>query len=800
MREFNMYRYMTAFLAATVVWVALSGCQSRRGADFQACSSTDCYEDVAAQIEYPAISSCSECCEDATASLEPFSVGSDLEPEYWDVSLEEVVQMALTNSTTLHDLGGIVVRAPGATSTQYDSAIAETDPNLGIEAALSAFDADLTSDVFFDKNDQELNNRFQGGGIRQFQQDLMNWNTRIRKRAVTGSEFTILHHMDYDANNAPGNAFPSVFNTWVEGEIRHPLLQGGGTLFNRIAGPTRQPGQYNGVLIARLNTDIALTEFEVSVRNFISNVENTYWDLYFAYRDLHTKIAARDAALDTWRTLYARRSVGREGGDADQEAQAREQFFRFQSEVENALGGRLLDGTRTNNGSPGGTVRGGTSGVLVTERRLRTLLGLPATDGRLLRPADEPVVCTVAFDWPQVAQEATTRRVELRRQRWVIRRRELELIASKNHLLPRLDAVGLYRVRGFGKHLFGTVTDPPPDMMTPGLNVTGASAYDQLASGDYQEWQLGVELTMPFGFRRAHTAVKNAELLLARERAILCDMQKELVRQTSDAVAEVDRAYVTYWTNYDRVLASQEQLAALKAKEESGVEVPLHLLLDAQKRLADAQSEFHRSATEFAVATKNVHFCKGTLLEYDGVYLNEGSWPCGASEDAAELEKRRGKPRELNYASSQAPIVSGGRYAQNRGAAYSSPTSVESPAAPAAPPAEELRPGSAVPEIEPLPNVFPPAADRPMSSPPEHESAKLEGPRLSAYSPAGAIKSRAEEIAASPEILTGQQRKILSHQVVLDAPATASGAVQQTSAVQPTGTATTPPAAPQFVR
>ena len=36
-----------------------------------------------------------------------------------------------------------------------------------------------------------------------------------------------------------------------------------------------------------------LTEFELGVRNLISNVENAYWDLYFAYRDLHAKIVAR---------------------------------------------------------------------------------------------------------------------------------------------------------------------------------------------------------------------------------------------------------------------------------------------------------------------------------------------------------------------------------------------------------------------------------------------------------------------------------------------------------------------------
>ena len=81
-------------------------------------------------------------------------------------------------------------------------------------------------------------------------------------------------------------------------------------------------------------------------------------------------------------------------------------------------------------------------------------MGLPPSDGKLMRPTDEPVLAKIDFDWCQVTDEATTRRAELRRQKWHIRRRELELIASKNHLLPRLDAVGRYRWRGFGDDLF----------------------------------------------------------------------------------------------------------------------------------------------------------------------------------------------------------------------------------------------------------------------------------------------------------------------------------------------------------
>jgi outer membrane protein TolC len=546
------------------------------------------------------------------------------------------------------------VRAPGTTRTAADPAIAETDPRFGIEAALSEFDAQFLTSVYWEKNDRALNNEFFGGGTRLLQQDVGVFQSAITKRAATGSQFTIRHNVDYDANNAPGNIFASAWNTNLEMEFRHPVLQGGGVQFNRIAGPNNLPGVYNGVMIARLNTDVALTDFEIAVRDLVSNVENAYWDLYFGYRVLDARIQARDAALETWRRIYALYEVDRRGGEAEKEAQAREQYFRFQQDVQNAMSGEPYQQTRNWNGLPSGAFST-SGGVLMAERRLRLLMGMPPSDGRLMRPTDEPVLAQIAFDWNQITAEATARRVELRRQKWQIRRRELELIASKNHLLPRLDGVGRYRWRGFGDDLF-PIQEPP----LPRFD----NAYEDLTSGDFQEWQLGFELSMPIGFRLAHVAVRNAELLLARERAILRDQQREIMHEAADAVSELDRAYAVLPTSYNRLIASQDQLKALLAKEDSGEEVSLDLLLEAQRRRVEANVEYALNRARYAVTTKNVHFIKGTLLEYDGVYLAEGPWPGEAHEDAAKLEASRARPKALNYASARAPVVSRGAFDQ----------------------------------------------------------------------------------------------------------------------------------------
>jgi hypothetical protein len=48
---------------------------------------------------------------------------------------------------------------------------------------------------------------------------------------------------------------------------------------------------------------------------------------------------------------------------------------------------------------------------------------------------------------------------------------------------------------------------------------------------------------------------------------------------------------------------------------------------------------FFRSVTDYALAIKNIHVAKGSLLDYDGVGLAEGPWPADAYLQAEKIQK-----------------------------------------------------------------------------------------------------------------------------------------------------------------
>jgi hypothetical protein len=551
----------------------------------------------------------------------PFALNADSASiPYWDLTLDEAIQFALSNSSVLRDLGATIIQAPGLSPTIYDPSIQATDPRFGAEAALSAFDAQLTQRAFWEKNDRALNNSLLGGGTNFFLQDLARYQTELRKRSATGTLFSLRHNIEDDLNNAPENIFGTNGQinahawTWnTEAEIRQPLLQGAGVEFNRIAGPDATPGVYNGVVIARVNERISSADFQLEVRNYLSNVENAYWELVFAYRELDAKKKARDRSLETWQQVKIRT----EGGEleSDKQAQAAEQYYRFQEEVETALSGRPVDGTRDFNGSTGGTFQG-TGGVYVAERRLRLVIGVPINDGRLIRPTTEPVPAEVVMNWDQLAADALAQRTEIVRQRLRVKQRELERVASCNFLLPRLDAVGRYRRRGLGDALYN------PRVPNPSTDPNAAAFVD---SGS-DEWQVGLELDMPIGFRQGSSGVRNAELAVARERAILGEIERRIVHDLSNALSEQIRTYHLVQTAYNRRLAAEKQYQILSSEEaQDRPDVDFNVQLDSVRRLADAETAYYRLLVGYAVALKNLHLEAGDLLQYCNVAYSDHS-------------------------------------------------------------------------------------------------------------------------------------------------------------------------------
>tara|TARA_B100000676_G_scaffold217946_2_gene214743 strand:+ start:5713 stop:7725 length:2013 start_codon:yes stop_codon:yes gene_type:complete len=613
---------MTALLFVAV----MIGCTPSRPHYLREPGELRSYIDSQVQIEYPDVQT--ESLDEVTRTKSPITLSRPDFDKPWDLTLQEAVQTALRNSKVIRNLGsvtpfgfadGLSGRTAGAT-TVYDPAIFETDPRTGVQAALSEFDAQFTTSMFWQKTDRPQNVSTSEFSFVPFnyQQDLAQIDMGLTKKAATGTQFSLRNQTIYDKNNRGfGRALPSDWYTAIEGEVNHPLLRGNGTMVNRIP-----------LLLARINTDVSVAMFESAVRNMVLDIENTYWDLYTAYRNLEAAKIARDSAQVTWKIAYEKMVGGIETAQA--EAQAQEQYFFFQAQVETAW-----------------------NDLLKAEQSMRWLMGLSPTDGRVIRPSDEPAQAKVVFDWQQSHEEALIRSVELRQQKWSIKRRELELKLARHNTLPQVNLVAMYRWLGYGDQLIGSRN---------GLQFVApdSNAVEGLTDGNYQEFRVGIDIRPPkFGARAELAALRNAELSLKRDVARLEDMELNTSHLLTTAMKTLDYSHRQAQLHYNRWAISKKEVDSAVALYRGG-KTTLDQVLQSQRRHAQAQTDYYRALGSYSKAIAEVHYRKGSLLNYNDIHLSEGPWPDKAYDDAMERARQRDAGRYMDYGFTRPAVISNG--------------------------------------------------------------------------------------------------------------------------------------------
>ncbi len=632
--------------------ILFAGCNPRQPIYRRGGNELAHYLDRATDLEFPDVDI--NPLPEVTQAHEPLTIQNNQYQSFWDLSLEEAIATSLLNNKLIRGYGTPGLQenrvAPGVDNlinginqagTMYNAAIRETEPgiigtpgqinpagniptntaldvNQGVEAALAEFDAQLTSAINWERLDRPRNTILDSNN-NIFNQDQVNFQVELAKKAATGTQFFLRNVTGYTTNNLPNTlqALPRFYSTSLEAEFRQPLMRGRGEFINRMP-----------VIFARINTDQELANLEGQLQNMVINVEIRYWDLYAAYRGFQAAKDGRDAAFSTWQVINERLKLG--DSSVPEEAQAREQFFFFRGEMERAYAA-LLD----------------------AENNLRFLMGIAMTDGRLIRPADEPTEAAVVFNWYDVMDEALSFQPSLRQERWELKKRELAVAHGKNALLPNLNVTGMYRLIGLGENL---VSADGTGVRFPN---SGSEAWEDLTSGDYQEGRLGIEFGMPIGYRRELSNVRNAQLKLARQLARLEDMELDASRELTQALRALNTNYRLAQTHFNRWVAATTEVESVLTSYKEG-NVPLDTVLDAQRRRAQSQIAYYQHLTEYNKTIALVHRRKGTTLDYCGVTFAEGPWVGKAYVDAQHHARRRAASREMNYAFTRPGVVSQG--------------------------------------------------------------------------------------------------------------------------------------------
>ncbi|MFZ9092765.1 MAG: TolC family protein, partial [Planctomycetaceae bacterium] len=375
-------------------------------------------------------------------------------------------------------------------------------------------------------------------------------------------------------------------------------MAGAGTEFTRIAGPIRPgfgaiAGVSQGVVIARINQDITLADFELSVRNALRDIEYAYWDLYLAYRVYDATAASHRSAHQTWKELNTKVELG--SGDLVETFQAEDRFFQTRAQLELSL-----------------------NSLYTAETALRRLIGLPMNDGTVLRPSTEPERGELQPDWKTALNDGLSQRVELRRQKWQIRSLQLQLSAAKSLIRPQLDAVGSYAALGSGDSL---------------ISQSSSSMYGGMTGNSDDAWTLGLEMSLPVGLRQSRSQMRNYELQLAKNNAILSAQEQSIAHDIAQSMQDLSAAWAAANSNQNRIQAAEGRVQQLATRKSVGV-LTSDLVLRAQASLADAEVAYYQQLINYNKSIAAFHLATGNLLPIYNVTLAEGDWDQQAIDGA----------------------------------------------------------------------------------------------------------------------------------------------------------------------
>ena len=547
--------------------------------------------------------------------------------EIWHLTLEEAIRIGLDNSevvrvislgaqgipvggfepTPLNTGAGAGVASSlgaGTLSSVYDPAIQETQ----IATALANFDANFTTSILWGNSTAPVNNSLAAGVFNTgprfpliFTQDTATFQTTLQKRAANGAVLQVQHNVSYLYSNSPANAFPSAYTTNTNLSITQPLL--GGTAQN----PSGLEANRASIVIARLNADASVWNFKASIMAHVRSIEQQYW----ALSQQQIQLWSRETAVNLGEEILRRERAELEVGRATQAdvAEAEQQLENFRLQLVTA-----------------------TSDVVTTERQLRNILGLPPADNRRIVPASEPTEARVQPDWDTSLAQMLAFQPDIVQQQLLVRLTELQLLLSRNQLLPQLNLNALYQFNGLGNNLddaeavaSGAALRAINPLTAQRQRAAGLNAQPENRRG-FNQWQVGLTYSMPIGFRAPLANVRQSQYQLLRQRAFLQQIVHQTTHSLSRFFLEVDANYKQFRTAKRLRAAASQRLEAQRAFYEEG-RITIDRLLDAVSQYANAIAQEAQYKTSYNTSIAALEEAKGTLLAYDNIAVDEGPSP-----------------------------------------------------------------------------------------------------------------------------------------------------------------------------
>ncbi len=189
---------------------------------------------------------------------------------------------------------------------------------------------------------------------------------------------------------------------------------------------------------------------------------------------------------------------------------------------------------------------------------------------------------------------ALIKRPELQRRLRQIESLELEKRLSRNALLPQLDLSATYSHSGLGHDYSDNL--------------------QEMGSGDFPSWEVGLFLSYPLGNRLAENEYRRVLLRLRGERARIAQFKEEIRNEIRAAIRLLDVSQQKIEVTASGLEFAEEKLRILLKRQEVGL-ATTRQVLEGEEDLAAAQIQWVEALADYNKAVTLYYQVTGCLLE-----------------------------------------------------------------------------------------------------------------------------------------------------------------------------------------
>lgn len=401
-------------------------------------------------------------------------------------------------------------------------------------------------------------------------------------------------------NNTVFNAYNPIYLASLNLSVTQPLLKNFG-----MNSAKRQ------LKLAFINSDAATAQTLLDASTTISQVENTYWDLVAAWRNVAIQEAALKEAVAQQQSNVR---LAQRGAAAPIDAiESQTQVSNFQDAVYSAL-----------------------QAVSQLQNRLKSLVAANARDpvwNANLVPSTSVQQLPRVNDLASVIAQAQQGRPEVRQAEDKRLTADLDVVFAKNQSLPQADVQAQYESNGFAglltpvpPFILGYCTGAPPGDLglqscpTPPPNTQGkmAFAYHSMWAGYFPTFNIAFIVGYPIQGHVARGLRGVASEETTQAKVLMASVQQRIGSEARNALQSYDSA-LSKLNAARRAREAAETVYASEARKFRNGESTTYLVLQRQVQLAQARGAELQAQTQLNESIVELERVQGTILTNNSV-------------------------------------------------------------------------------------------------------------------------------------------------------------------------------------